>query len=220
MTGYTLKQTPQGVGLVLENAPAWAPLRVDFTLGKIHYRKSRIHQDEELIKKAVGFKKNVPLCIFDTTAGLGQEAFLLAALGCELVLFERNPTIAGLLKDGLVRGAKDPDIAPIIQRMQLIEQCAISALQNLGSLPNPDVIYCDPMFEARKKTAAVKKGMQILQTVVGEDNDGAELVRLACQVAKKRVVVKRALHAPALKEKPDFNYRGRSQRYDIYLVHP
>lgn len=206
------------LGLFWENMAGESPLTVDFTQGKIHYRHLQQKHDKELIEKAIGYKGS-SLRVFDTTAGLGQEAFLLATKGCEMVLFERHPLIAALLQDGLTRAAKNPTLAPILSRMQFISGCAIYHLQHLDALNllPPEVIYCDPMFETRKKSAASKKAMQVLQKMVGEDIDAEKLVEIAYQVTQKRLVVKRALRAPLLKPKPTFQYFGKSHRYDIYL---
>lgn len=210
---YFLNQGENGLCLMLHH-PSWRPLQVDFTQGALYYRYQ--HLSNELLAKAIGWKKNTPLHVFDTTAGLGREAFLLAALGCEVTLFERHVLIAALLKDGLQRAANHPQLSAVIQRMQLIEKCAITYLQNECKI-YPDVIYCDPMFPTRTKSAAVKKEMQLLQNIVGLDQDGSHLVSCACKLAKKRVVVKRSKTAPYLQGTPDFSLCARSHRFDIYL---
>lgn len=215
---YTLASNDDGrLALVVCEQPKWRPLHIDFSQGTVHYRQTHLQGTNELIAKAVGWKKNKPIHIFDTTAGLGREAFLLAALGAKLTLFERHPIIAALLKDGLQRAKAVSEIAPIIDRMTLIETCAISYLQSPFT-DLPQVIYCDPMFETRTKSAAVKKEMQILQTVVGADTDAQQLVKLSLKVAQQRVVVKRANYAPPLMENPSFSLKGRSHRFDVYIT--
>ncbi|MFI4938426.1 MAG: class I SAM-dependent methyltransferase [Candidatus Berkiellales bacterium] len=196
----------------------WRPICVNFNQGKIRYRQQHLQGRNELIAKAVGWKKDPILHVFDTTAGFGNESFLLAKLGCHVTLFERNPTIGALLQEGLQRGLADPQIAHIIERMTLLQTCAIAYLKENRFLEPPDVIYCDPMFEPRVKSALVKKEMQWLQGIVGHDEDAAELVGLALHVAKKRVVVKRPNYAPPLVAKPQLEFRGRSHRFDVTLI--
>jgi 16S rRNA (guanine1516-N2)-methyltransferase len=215
---YSLHETPEGIALTLPSKVKWRAYRIDFLQGALRYRADHLQGRNELIAKAIGWKRDCSLHVFDTTAGLGREAFLLAALGCQVTLFERHPTISRLLKDGLCRAIQDEKLAPIIHRMVLNETCAIDYMQNANFNDAPDVIYCDPMFEATKKSALVKKEMQLLQTVVGEDADGQQLVALALQKAKKRVVVKRALLAPVLTDNPQLVLKARSHRFDIYLV--
>jgi len=191
--------------------------QVNFIGGKMGYRLAHLQGRNELLIKAIGWKKNSALQVFDVTAGFGQDAFLLAAMGCHVTLFERHPTVAALLKDGLARATLSP-LAPIVERMQLIETCAIAYLHNTALESSPDVIYCDPMFEPKAKTAAAKKEMQLLKTLVGQDEDATILVQQALQVAQKRVVVKRALHAPMLVDNPSHVFKGASSRFDIYIV--
>jgi len=143
-------------------------LKIDFSKDKLAYRVSRLRGTNELIAKAIGYKPGTALTVFDTTAGLGVEAFLLAALGCHVTLFERHPIVADALSDALNQAKEDLTLAPIIAKMDFHPQCAIEYFKQHADC-FPDVIYCDPMFAPRKKSAAVKQTMQLLQTLVGQD---------------------------------------------------
>jgi len=92
-------------------------------------------------------------------------------------------------------------------------------LEALTKDSQPDVIYLDPMFPSRSKTAQVKKEMQFFHDIVGPDTDSEELLLKALSCAKKRIVVKRPRLAEKLLDniKPDFEIIGKSTRYDIYL---
>ena len=68
----------------------------------------------------------------DATAGLGEDAFLLAAAGFRVQLFERNAVIAALLADALQRAARTPELAPIAARMHLVEGDSVQALRALA----------------------------------------------------------------------------------------
>ncbi len=109
-----------------------------------------------MIAKAVGIAQGVRPRVLDATAGLGKDAFVLASLGCEMSLIERQPLIAALLEDGLARAAEDFDVAPIVARMKLLKGNSIEVMRNWQGEP-PQVIYLDPMFPHREKTALVKK---------------------------------------------------------------
>ena len=80
----------------------------------------------------------------------------------------------------------------------------------------PDVVYLDPMYPPKKKSALVKKEMRICRMLVGEDEDAGELLEIARRVARRRVVVKRLRHAPPLKANAAAEYVGRTVRYDVY----
>lgn len=212
---YQLIKNEFGLSVTLSEHPDWTPFQIDFSQGSLFARYRRLQGKNELIAKAIGWKKNQMLQVYDVTAGLGREAFLLAALGCHVTLIERHPVIAALLKDALERAKKNSSLKEVIARMQLVEGCAITTLSQLTDLP--DVIYCDPMFPERSKSAAVKKEMQVLQAIVGEDQDVLMLVKQALIKAKRRVVIKRPKSAPWLCRQPDVVFAGRSHRYDVYL---
>jgi len=90
-------------------------------------------------------------------------------------------------------------------------------MKGLPESERPDVIYLDPMFPEKRKSAAVKKDMAAFHQLVGADEDADSLLPLALQLARYRVVVKRSRHAPNLnQQKPDFVLEGDSTRFDIY----
>ena len=171
------------------------------------------------LARAVGVRKLRAPTVFDGTAGLGRDAFVLASLGCRVVLFERNGLVAVLFGDALSRAAESGDegAVEICGRMGLVRRGAEGFLDGLEEKSWPDVVYLDPMFPQRGKVAAVKKGMKVFQEVVGEDGEGAELLDVALRRAVERVVVKRPLKAaPLADKKPNFCVRCKTIRYDVY----
>ncbi|MCP4996004.1 MAG: class I SAM-dependent methyltransferase [Gammaproteobacteria bacterium] len=194
------------------------PVAVDFVQGKNAHRRQFGGGRGQPLARAVGLKQGRNPTVCDTTAGLGQDSFVLATLGCELTLVERSPFIAALLDDGLERAGEDPEIAPIVHRMQLLKGDAITLLTALKGAERPDVIYMDPMYPHREKSARVKKEMRLFQALVGEDSDSAELLQVARGVALNRVVVKRPAKAePVGGQKPSMVIKSPNTRYDVYL---
>ena len=197
---------------------------VDFLEGKSRHRRLYGGGKGQDLSKAIGLKKIPNATVLDLTAGLGGDAFVLANLGCELILLERNPVVYNLLKNGLDRVFKseDEDVKNICLRIKLYKQSAIEYLIALISKNDdvkPDVIYLDPMFPERKKSAKVKKEMSFFHDIVGDDNDSHHLLEVALKCASKRIVVKRPRLAETLSDlKPQFSITGKSTRYDIY--HP
>ena len=83
----------------------------------------------------------------------------------------------------------------------------------------PDVIYFDPIFPEKSKTALSRKSAILLRETVGDDLDAAEVFELALKVAKKRVAVKRPLHAKTITDlKPSIVFAGKAVRFDVYLT--
>ena len=207
--------------------------------------------------------------VYDLTAGWGQDSLLLATSQgvSRVVMVERDLMVASLLQDALRRVAciaelsfssnsntdawkqralqlKDRlhlrvgDARDVLQDLMMIASTPImEALQE--EFPQPDIIYLDPMFPPRTKTAAVKKGMQILhglfipadmtdsqvdaaQERVTRELEEADLLQLAYDATKVKVVVKRPIKAPTLggdhcKLKPSNVVEGSINRWDIYV---
>jgi 16S rRNA (guanine1516-N2)-methyltransferase len=104
---------------------------------------------------------------------------------------------------------------------KVILASSIEYLKQLSSAKSanvPDIIYLDPMYPERKKSASVKKNMQLLQQLLGKDEDTSELLEVALLTARKRVVVKRPKSAnPVTDKKPTYQVSSKNTRYDIYV---
>lgn len=212
--------SPDTLALRAPGRSAPNPVAVDFgTAGMRHRRRGG---QNELLGRAVGAGKKRPLRVLDATAGLGRDSFVLADLGCEVTLAEREPVVAALLRSGLARAVSAADVwlAGVAGRMTLVESDA----RQLGAaaIARQDVIYLDPMFPPRDKSAAVKKEMALFQTLfsrAGAVEDAAALLAWALQAAVARVVVKRPLKSPPLAGRgPSHAIRGKAVRYDVYVL--
>lgn len=202
------------------NGPdAPGPLYVDFVGGALGYRKRHSGHAREPLARAVGIKSRLLApSVVDATGGLGRDAFVLACLGCHLTVLERAPLMAALLRDGLARAEADAATAQIASRMQLVEGDAAAYLTALVEGENPDVVYLDPMYPERGKSALVKKEMRYLRSLVGDDLDAPALLTAALHAARRRVVVKRPrLAQPLAGPPPSSTLMGNTTRFDIYL---
>ena len=129
-------------------------VRVDFDGGAAHYRRTK--GGGELIAKAVNHTAQ-PI-VWDATGGLGRDSFVLASLGLNVQTFEQTPAVACLLSDGLNRAGQSEETREIAQRIILHFGNAVDLMQELATQNGrPDVVYLDPMYPERRKTAAVKK---------------------------------------------------------------
>lgn len=222
-TAYHLHFTAEGVSLEAADGKKHGRIQVDFCAGGASHRRLYGGGKGQMIAKAVGVAAGIKPRVFDATAGLGGDAFVLACLGCEVRLMERSPVAFALLEDGLLRArtfamAEDAELADIIGRMQLLPGNSITHLQTQVAQV-ADVIYLDPMFPERQKSAAVKKEMQAFHQVIGQDLDDEALLQAALAKASHRVVVKRPRHAPAIGGvKPHYTLEGKSSRFDIYVL--
>lgn len=194
------------------------PVSVDFTSGMLRYRMQFGGGRKEPLARAVGLKANRCPLVLDATAGLGRDGFMLASLGCRVMMMERSPVLAALLADGLRRGVLVPGLRDIMARITVT---AVDCLTLPPLSPAPDVIYLDPMYPHRTKSALVKKEMRLIRSLVGEDSDASELLDWALRHRTARVVVKRPKGAETLgPAKPSTGINSKNSRFDIYLPGP
>ena len=170
----------------------------------------------ELLVKAVRVRGVEEIRVFDATAGLGEDSMLLAAAGFSVTMCEGDPVIAALLGDGLRRAVDDPELSGTVGRMSLVEGDSIEILPSLTEAP--DVVYLDPMFPARTKSAAVKKKFQLLHRLESPCADEASLMDAALAARPRKIVVKRPIKAPALAGvRPSHSISGKAVRYDVIV---
>ena len=213
-----LHLTPGRLELRERAADAAGPVYADFASGRAAHRRLHGGGRAQPLARAVGLKGkgHAPLTVTDATAGLGQDAFVLASLGAEVTLLERSPVVGALLADALRRARADPEVADIASQMTLQVGEAATLLK---TLPPPDVVYLDPMYPHRTKSALPKKEMRLFRLLVGPDDDAVGLLAAAQAVALRRVVVKRPAGAPFLgNAKPDGRLESKNTRYDLYVT--
>jgi 16S rRNA (guanine1516-N2)-methyltransferase len=208
--------TPEHLELRKLDEPKLGGIFVDFVSGAMAHRRKFGGGRGEAVAKAVGIKSGYLPDVIDATAGLGRDAFVLAALGCRVRMLERHPVVAALLEDGLRRGYQDAEIGGWLRdRLTLLHVVSEQALSDIT--PAPDVVYLDPMYPHRQKSALVKKEMRVFQSLVGPDEDADALLEPARQLAKKRIVVKRPDYAPPLAGVVTQDaVVTKSHRFDIY----
>ena len=193
--------------LMLQFEP-FSPIYADFTIQTWQSRRDAGKQQGlvRAVKPSTGMK------IIDATAGWGRDAAVLASFGAEVLMLERNPVMAALLADGLSR---QDERSKAVLKISLVQANAIDYLAGLSPENCPDVIYLDPMHPQRQKEALVKRQLQVLQQLIGPDEDALSLLTVAKQKASQKVVVKWPQQLPPL-EKPTRSVSGKTVRFDIY----
>lgn len=196
------------------------PVYADFAMGAVAHRRRFGGGRNQPLARAVGLKRGAAPSVVDATAGLGRDAFVLACLGCVVRLVERSPLIAALLRDGLERAARIPDLGPLVAgRLSLVMADGRDYLRKLTDEQRPDVVYLDPMYPLRRKAALAGKEMRLLRCLAGDDTDAPELLAAALANARRRVVVKRPRRAPSLVgPRPSFQIATINTRFDVYSL--
>jgi 16S rRNA (guanine1516-N2)-methyltransferase len=196
-----------GIGIKFKVAK---PFYADFTLDT--WKKRRDEGKKLGLVRAI--KPIVGMKIIDATAGWGRDAAILASLGAEVLMVERNPIMAIVLQDALDRRDEESKVK---LKLSLYAGDALDFLKSLSAIHFPDVIYLDPMHPTRQKSALVKNELQILQNMIGEDTDAKMLLHLARTRVKQKVVVKWPQKTSSLIPTSSF-VAGKTIRFDIYTA--
>lgn len=201
-------------GDVLTLSDGSLSLTGDFS--RLEKRISPKNLSGEMLVKAARIKDRKDVTLLDATAGLGEDSFLLAASGIEVHLFEYDKIIFALLEDAHRRALEIPALRPAASRMHLHCENSIEAMKS-GAV-SADVIFLDPMFPERQKSALIKKKFQLLQKLESPCENGEELFYAALSSSPKRIIVKRPQKGKTLTDrKPSYSLNGSAVRYDCYL---
>jgi 16S rRNA (guanine1516-N2)-methyltransferase len=108
------------------------------------------------------------------------------------------------------------DFAEIMDRMTLLNGDAKDLLPELSA----EAILIDPMHPPRTKSALVKRELRQVREVVGADEDAADLVSVALQHARHRVVLKWPAKAAPIEGIKACSHQilGKSTRYDVFML--
>lgn len=165
------------------------------------------------LSKAFGNKIST---IFDLTAGLGADAYRLAAAGYEVRAWERDPAVFALLISGWGVGVSEGRVpSDIIHRLSFRWGEAKDAIADFrGSSLGA---YFDPMYPLPRRSSALpKRPLQVLREWLKGGEEPVELV-VAARELLSRVVVKRPHHAPPILPGVGFEVRTKLVRFDVYL---
>lgn len=213
---YWIEVKAGTLGLLNAREKKPIPFCVDFLSGELDRRRRVAKPTEEMLLRAVGVKAGNALRVLDLTAGWGRDAFLLANAGCQVTLLEASPIIALLLEDGLRRFFSDETYLASNQ-LQLIRADALTYLKQ--ATEKFDVIYFDPLYPERQKSALVKKETQCLQALGCQTFNEVEILNEALLHTRSRVVLKRPLNAPFMGGKrASYQLKGKTTRFDVYQL--
>ena len=209
--GLSLQMSKNGLALV----GSGMTLIADFSSMLPRIKQGKVHK--ELLVRAAKIKGVAHPVAVDATAGLGEDSLLLAAAGFHVKMYEQNPVIAALLQDALHRAIDIPELQETMARMELNKGDSVQALERLSF--QPDVVYLDPMFPARQKSAAVKKKFQLLHHLEQPCNNPEALVHAALTAQPRKIVIKRPNKGAYLADiKPSYSIAGKTVRYDVIVT--
>jgi len=164
----------------------------------------------ELQRACFAGKASATVQVLDLFAGWGMDACMLAAAGAGVTCVELQPAMVALLRD-VTRRVE----ARVAQRLTVVHGDALSYLDALRP-GQADVIYLDPMFPSRNKTALPNKRLQWLAQLTSSDTVALDaLIDKARVKTRDKVVLKRRRKDPVIGT-PARQISGSSVRYDVY----
>ena len=182
------------------------PLFFNPNSGKMAFRLRRSEQ-ESLIKKALG-KLHSDAVIFDATGGLLNDALIMSSLGYKIIAVEQSKILHAMLYCGLLNYSKASNLSLVYGH------CEEKSLKH-----SFDVIYFDPMFES-SNTALRDKQFRMINEILEIEsikNDNYQTFAHLRSFSDKKLIVKRPIKAEPFAEDINYQVKGRSIRYDIYI---
>ncbi len=203
---FYIEITPLATRLMNTQSPKQI-LHIDFNAPPYTTRHGRSEKKSPFLR-AMG--KRFPNCfIIDAMAGLGRDAVSLAKYGAQVLMIEQHPALALLLTQALAQCK--------LTHLNLVFDDCETYFAQYAQAKRPDVIYLDPMYPAKSKSALPQKEMQCLQQLTMPQEDSLNLLTLAKQLALDRVVVKRPKWAADYAgQTPDIRYESTNTRWDVY----
>ena len=191
---------------------ALTPLKIDIQKGALGWRLARA-QHETHLKKAIG-KTDRPLRILDATAGLLGDSMIMLALGHSVTAYEQSKILYTMLNNELNQLSETDSN---LLNFKLINSNVCETNFNEKSF---DVIYFDPMYPEDKASNArrsdLKKINSILQ-IEGLASDSESTFTFLRSIPKTKLIVKRPLKVDAFEGSINYQIKGKSVRFDIYL---
>jgi 16S rRNA (guanine1516-N2)-methyltransferase len=217
--------------------------RIAKAKGEMLLKASGMHDSKDKhVNSSIGsYLDSDQYVVWDLTAGLGRDAFVMAAAGCRVHMFENNAVMYALLHDGLdrLKSSHNSALALIGERLHLHHLDSTGSTDSFKhELHAPSAMYLDPMYsslESVDRKSKPKKETQILQrlthldylsSVSNLDTNSASnhLLRVAMGKSNAfgncRVFVKRSKGAKCLCDSlfsPAVVFSGSTQRFDVYM---
>ena len=153
------------------------------------------------------------LSILDCTGGFAKDAAVLASLGNDVTLIDRNPLIMSLLIDAREK-IKSDDIRYIFNKIKIRFGNCIEFIRNTNK--HFDYIYFDFMFNINK-SALPSKNEQFLREIVKNDiNENVDIIHETIQRVKSKIIIKEHISSNDYDNFDIINtYRGKTVKYHL-----
>ena len=151
--------------------------------------------------------------ILDCTGGFARDAAVLASLGNDVTLIDRNPLIMSLLVNAREK-IKSDDIRYIFSRIKIRFGNCIEFIRNTSK--HFEYIYFDFMFNINK-SALPSKNEQFLREIVKNDiNENVDIIHETIQRVKSKIIIKEHISSNDYNNFDIINtYKGKTVKYHL-----
>ena len=187
-------------------------LHVDFLTGSMGWRLKR-SEHETLLKKTLGKSKDC-LTIFDGTAGFLSDAIIFLSLGHKVIACEQSKILYLLVKDACDRAA---DELPFLSNLNLIHG---NSFEIYKDQINIDAIYLDPLYPETKKHILRAGNIHAIKNIlmIEKIDDMADtLFTKFKELNYKKIILKRPIKGEKICNNINYQIKGKSTRFDIYI---
>ncbi|MBL32943.1 MAG: hypothetical protein CMD79_03585 [Gammaproteobacteria bacterium] len=202
-----------GLSFILGSNNTTKLINVNFMSGKLGWRLKRADHEGNL-KKALGRTKN-SLVIFDATAGLLSDSMIFLSLGHKVVAVEQSKIIFLLVDDAIKRAKNE---IPFLKNINLINANSLDIYKSSQELF--DIVYLDPMYPISKKNIKKSGDLDSLRSILEIENilnEENSLINSFMKEDYQKLILKRPLKAKKLHSNINYQVKGKSTRFDIYL---
>lgn len=187
-------------------------LYVDFLSGPMGWRLKR-SDHETALKKTLG-KNKILLTIFDATGGFLFDSMIFLALGHKVIACEQSKIVYLLVKDAIERADHE---LPYLKNLTFMNADSSNVYKDMKNI---DLVYLDPLYPEPKKNLLRSGSMNIIRSILEIENIKESSDELFFNIQKytyKKLVLKRPIKADLLDKNINYQVKGKSTRFDIYI---
>lgn len=168
-------------------------------------------QREAHLKKAIGYGGESSKRILDCTGGLGHDAFILALLGQNVTVVDKNKGLCILFELALESLPQTSYFLEAKERITIINDNSASFIDKLLDY---DVVYIDPMFKD-KGTAGRSGVMSLISDYLDDFTDVSDVL---IRYKFNRMVIKRQKQfKQSGNGSPSFILSGKSINFHVFI---
>ena len=212
LSGSFLDLRESGLHFTKDSTNLSSSLHIDFLSGPMGWRLKRTDHETSL-KKAIG-KNKEDITIFDGTAGLLSDTIIFLALGHKVIACEQSKIIFLLVNDAIERAKTE---LPFLENLVLLN--GKSEIQ-YKETQNIDIVYLDPMYPEPSKNVLRSGDISTINHILHIENihDDGDAIFFSIKDSNfKKIILKRPIKADIIDKNINYQVKGKSTRFDIYI---